>query len=139
MARRKRSGGWGGNSSFEFEIERFLDKESGEILTEKELPENYNEDQFEYKSIVLEVEGNAYYTPGYTSGLPENCYDSESDAEIESVIDSDGKDWINSLSEDETSSIREKLIERIQNDDSDLDYDDDKYDRWKDEIDYYDY
>jgi hypothetical protein len=144
MARYKRGGGWGGSVEFDYEIERYEHKETGDILTEDEKCEAAGDDDSMYEpvTISLTVEGSAYYTPGYTSGLPENCYDSDSDSEIESVIGPGKEDWYNKLSSKELEDITDKLIEQVQ--DNKNDYEscaaDDAYDRWKDDRDMgYDY
>ena len=35
--------------------------------------------------VPISVEFNASYTPAYVSGLPENCYEAESDLEITAI------------------------------------------------------
>ena len=145
MARYKRSGGgWGGSVEFDYEIERYEHKETGEILTEDEKCEAAGDDDSMYESITisLTVEGSAHYTPGYTSGLPENCYPDDSDCEIEKVTGPDKKDWYDKLTQREIDRIMEELITKAQDSAAD-DYDcagDDAYDRWKDDRDSgYDY
>jgi hypothetical protein len=141
---RKNRGGWGGSVEFDYEIERYKDKESGELYTETQVEEIGGDIDSKYEGVTinLSIEGSAHYTPGYTSGLPENCYDSDSDSEIESVTGPGKEDWYNKLSSKELEDITDKLIEQVQ--DNQTDYEscaaDDAYDRWKDDRDSgYDY
>ena len=137
--RSRSSSGWGGSVSFEFEIERYQDKESGELYTDAEVEEIGGDIDSKYECVTIElsVEGEAHYTPGYTSGLPENCFPDDSDSDIESVIGPDKKDWYAKLTTSEVKCITDKLIEEAQNIEADGDdcAGDDAYDRWKDDRD----
>lgn len=122
--------GYSGTASFEFEIERYKDKESGELVTHDKVPVSDDDFEFEYQTITLQVEGNSYFTPGKYHGLPENCYPDEGETEIESVIGPDGKDWESRLTDEERESILNMIAEEAQNQEPDFDEDDydDSYD-----------
>ena len=89
--------------SFSFEIERYKNKTSNEYITLDKL--NGNEELYEYTTINLDIEGKFFFCSGKLSGPPEDCYPSESDTEIISVIDDDGNDWYNLLTENEVNNI----------------------------------
>lgn len=126
---------YSGNTTFDFEIERYRDKETGNYYLVSDVPDRSDDNfEFEYETITLEVSGSSYFVPGKISGPPEDCYPDEGDTEIESVIGPDGKDWYDRLSSSEINSIMSALAENVENSDYD-DYDgsdDDRYD------DYYD-
>ncbi len=126
--------GYSGTASFEFEIERYKDKESGELVTHDKVPVSDDDFEFEYQTITLQVEGSSYFTPGKYHGLPENCYPDEGDTEIESVIGPDGKDWESRLTNEEREAILNMIAEEAQN--QEPDYDEDDYD---DSYDFEDY
>ena len=126
MSKNKR-GGYGGKTTFSFEIDRFFDPITNSFLTEDEAESCENE--CFHQSIELDITGNAYYEPARLSGPPEDCYPEDSNIEIESVQDSNGKSWINNLTPYEISCIEEALMDYAQ-DDGDYDYhsyDDDCY------------
>jgi hypothetical protein len=140
---RKRSG-WGGSTFFEFEVKRYKDRDSGKLYTKDQISriDGGEDSEFEYVTIMLDVEGSAYYIPGYTSGAFEDCYPDDSDSEIESVIGPDKEDWYNKLTSKELNSITSKLIEQVKKNQNDYKScaADDAYDRWKDDRDnVYDY
>lgn len=114
---------YSGSASFDFEIERYKSKATGELVTEDKIPIESEEEDYEYQIITLHVSGNSYYVPAYTSGLPENCYPAEGDTEITFVEGPDGKDWSDQLSKSETNSIIE-MIEEHASDGGEPDYDD---------------
>lgn len=125
---------YSGNTTFDFEIERYRDKENGNYYLVSEVPDRSDDNfEFEYETITLEVSGSSYFVPGKINGPPEDCYPDEGETEIESVIGPDGKDWYDRLSSSEIDSITSMLAENVENSDYD-DYDgpDDRYD------DYYD-
>jgi len=114
--------GYSGNADFEFEIERYKDKETGALYLESDLPDfDDKEFEFEYVLISLSVSGNSYFTPGKYHGAWEDSYPDEGDTEIESVTDENGKDWSQLLTEYETNAILERIAEFAQ--DSSYDYD----------------
>lgn len=136
----RRKEGWGGSADFEFEVERYKNKSNGEYYSEADVAE-YDGDSpdFELVTIELSIEGTAHYTPGYTSGLPENCYPADSDSELTKVIGPNKEDWYHKITDDERDSMLAILAEKIQ-DQGDDDGGDDAYDRWKDDRDSgYDY
>lgn len=111
--------GYSGRVSFSIEVERYVDKSTGEILLPKNVNFSNEDFDFEYdiETIELEVTGNSYYTPGRYSGLPEDCYPDESETEIESVYDVNGKDWRDNLTSDEENMIIELIAEKVSNGD----------------------
>jgi hypothetical protein len=122
--------GYSGTASFEFEIERYKDKESGELLSHDKVKPDDDGFEYEYQTIALQVEGRSYFAPGRTYGPPENCYPDEGDTEIESVIGPDGKDWESKLTDEERESIMTMIDENVrdQEPDVDEDYYEDSYD-----------
>jgi len=117
----RKSGGYSGDAEFEFEIERYKDRETGEFFAEENLPNL--EDDFEYDivSITLVVEGNSYYYPAKYGKYPEDSEPADGDTEIESVLDAEGNDWYNKLTKNERDFILERIAETAQ--DSSYDYD----------------
>lgn len=118
--------GYSGNTSFDFEIERYKDKESGEMFAPDLVP-NEDDFEYEYQLISLKVEGNAYYAPGKTYGPPENCYPDEGETEIQKVTGPDGQDWEDQLTKREVESILETIQENVSSYDGgdyEPDYDD---------------
>lgn len=103
--------GYSGETSFDFEIERYRDNQTDQFLVE---PLNDDEVRFTYTLINLQVEGRSYFQPGRYHGPPENCYPDEGDTEITSVIGPDGNDWESKLTEKEKDSIIEMIQENVQ-------------------------
>ena len=129
--------GYSGSTSFEFEIERYKDKESGDLLTHDKVNPDDDGFEFEYVVIPLRVEGSSYFTPGKFSDLPENCYPDEGETEIESIVGPDGKDWEDKLTSDERDALLKMIEENVRDDEPDYDdYDEPDYD---DPYDYRDY
>jgi len=121
--------GYVGSASFDFEIERYKDKSSGELIAavpgRNETAAILADDGFEYEYVILplKVEGRSYFQPGRFYGPPENCYPDESETEITSVIGPDGKDWYNLLTSEEKEMITFMIQEYVM-DDCEPDYDD---------------
>lgn len=105
--------GYSGNASFDFEIERYKDKESGELLLLDLVPDQEDDFEYEYQVLTLKVEGRAYYSPGRTSGPPEDCYPDEGDTEIEKVTGPDGQDWQDQLTDREVDMILGQIQEAV--------------------------
>jgi hypothetical protein len=116
--------GYSGTASFEFEIERYKDKESGELLTHEKVNPDDDGFEFEYQTFTLQVEGRSYFAPGRCYGPPENCYPDEGETEIESVLGPDGKDWEDKLTSEERESILTMIDEQVQDQEPDVDEDD---------------
>jgi hypothetical protein len=110
-----------GTTTFDFEIERYKDKISGELLAFDKLTRE--EDEYEYQTITLNVEGSSYFQPGKFYGPPENCYPDEGEIEILSVMGPDNKDWEDKLTDKEVEQIEQEIDERVQSDIAD-DFDD---------------
>lgn len=132
------SKGYSGSANFQFEIERYLDKDSKETLFLSDLPESSGDDfEFEFKIIELQVTGHASFYPGKYSGPPEDCYPDESESEIESVVGPDGKDWYHLLTDSEREAILNLIEDQVVNssyeDYSEREYEDyDSYDNYYD-------
>lgn len=106
------SQGYSGTTSFHFEVERYRDKDSGQLITSDQFMED-NGLEYEYLLINLMIEGQSYYSPGRTYGPPEDCYPPESDTEIISVVDEDGKDWEDNLTDSEREFILQEIEDRV--------------------------
>jgi|GEM_PF-6117516 len=121
-------GGYSGDAEFQFEIERYKDRETGELFSEKDLPNL--EDDFEYDlvSVTLVVEGNSYFNPARYSRYWEDSAPADGDTEIESVVDANGNDWYGKLTGDELDSILERIAEMSKDSSYDYDSSDDYYD-----------
>lgn len=112
-------GNYSGETSFEFEIERYKHKETGEyypIVVDQGTKYTHSAEDigamFEYVTLLLKIEGRSSYQDGKIYGLPEDSYPPEGETEIKSAVGPDGKDWQDKLSESE----REDILEMIQND-----------------------
>lgn len=109
-----------GNASFEFEIERYRNIATNELVIDNDISES-KDLEFQYKIIVLNVEGKSYFQSGRKSGAPENCYPDEGDTEITFVLDFDGQDWSDRLTDTETDAILEKIQEEVCNQEPEYD------------------
>lgn len=115
-----------GSISFEYDIERYKNTKTKEYFTFEQLtPEDRdNEELYSYAVISLDVSGNGSFSPGKYYGPWEDSYPDESDCEIVSAIDAEGKDWAGDLTESEISSIEDHIINFfVDNKYSDRDYD----------------
>lgn len=118
-ARSRRRGGWSGSGSFEFNIERYLHLPTRKYFepSSEEVPSDIEESkEWEYKEIPLTVTGFGYFTPGYVTGAPEDCYPDEGELEIESIKDENENDWMNLLTKDEMKDAEERLTEFCKDD-----------------------
>jgi hypothetical protein len=105
---------YGGETSFLFNVERFQDSKTKLLYSLKEL-ENFDEDkEFEIIDVELTVKGKGYYNPGFTGGAPENCYPSDSDLEIISIVDKDNLSWEDKISSTELDQIKDALINELK-------------------------
>lgn len=122
-------GGYSGTASFDFEIERYKDKKTGQYIAY--VLGEVDEERYEYTTISLHVEGRSYFQPGKLYGPPENCYPDEGETEIESAVGPDGKDWTDQLTHSEHDSLLEMIQENVQDGLDGPDPDDyyDDYDR----------
>tara|TARA_B110000503_G_C7012582_1_gene356334 strand:+ start:84 stop:491 length:408 start_codon:yes stop_codon:yes gene_type:complete len=114
-------------TQFEFQIERLKDKD-GKFIEEGKFPVNFNESDFEYETISIQINGRAFFQSGNFSGLPENCYPDESEVEILSALGPNKEDWLDKLSSSEYLDIISIIEEKCSSDDSDDDHDDYDYD-----------
>lgn len=114
---------YSGLVSFEFYIERYINKISGEPkLLDQVHPED--EYMFDYEEITLYVKGSSFFTPGNRFGRPEDRSPDEGDTEIQSVVDSFQEDWEDKLTADERKRIIQMIDERVQEQEPDLNEDD---------------
>lgn len=137
--------GYSGNASFVFEVERYLNKQTNQLMfldqaeaEAKNHPfgDTWFDMNYEYQCIPLDIEGRSYFQEGRTSGLPENCYPDEGETEITSVIGPTNEDWESKLSQSETNSIMEMIQDQVTDGAGDYEPDDDHDDY--DDRDYYD-
>ena len=133
--------GYSGEASFVFEVERYLNKQTNQLMfldaAEAEAKDHpfgpaWFDMNYEYQVITLDIEGRSYFQEGRTSGLPENCYPDEGETEITSVIGPSNEDWESKLSQSETDSIMEMIQDHVMDgadgpDEPDDDYEDDDY------------
>lgn len=112
---------YSGNTTFDFDIERYKDRDSGNLVVPQ--PSNGWGDDFEheYTTITLVVEGHSSFTAGKYFGPPENSYPDEGEISILSVIGPDGKDWEDKLTAEERESILNIIDENVMNDGPDPD------------------
>ena len=128
--------GYSGSTSFDFEIERFKDRDSDNLVTPDGAKPVLDDLEYDYQLITLKVKGNSYFTPGRTYGPPEDSYPDEGDTEIESVVGPDGKDWQDKLTKEEEDQIMQMIAERVASNDPEDEEDD--YDDFDYEADYQD-
>jgi hypothetical protein len=114
----KRNSGYKGSTTFEFEVERYKNNQTGELIFVNSIPDDAKESDFEYQCITLVVEGNSYFTPGRTYGDPNDCYPDEGETEITSLQGPDGKDWSNDISDSEKDSILDMITTQSEECDS---------------------
>jgi len=112
---------YSGSASFEFYIERFKNKVTGEVVTDISPKDEY---LFDYEEITLHVRGSSFFTSGKLSGFPETSYPDEGDVEIFSVSGPDGKDWEDKLTASERERILTMVDEQVQDQEPDFNEDD---------------
>ena len=122
------SSGYSGDAEFEFGVDRYRDKETGELFTEEFLKNLEDDFEYEYINIVLFVEGHSHYYPAKYGKYPEDSEPADSDTEIESVTDANGNDWYNKLTRSEKDFIIERIAELAQDSSYDYDPSNDYYD-----------
>jgi len=121
--------GYSGNASFDFEIERYKDKKTGQYIAY--VLGEVDEERYGYTTVTLHVSSRSYFQPGRLSGPPEDCYPDEGETEVESIIGPDGKDWTAQLTHSEYFAIQEMIEENVKDGLDGPDPDDyyDDYDR----------
>lgn len=124
-----RNGGWSGETSFKYEIERYKRLSDGvlfavdapEVLAAEGL-EDGDTAEWKYELIELKVSGSAFYEPGKYYGRPEDSYPDDGGCEVEEVEGPDGKDWSDLLTKSEVERLEAQITERCQEgDDGDPD------------------
>jgi hypothetical protein len=113
---------YSGKVNFEFEIERYKNKVSGELVTDITTDNEY---LFDYELILLQVEGSSFFASGKYFGKPENCYPDEGDTEITSVTGPDQLDWEDKLTASERERIIQMISDQVQDQEPDYNEDDD--------------
>lgn len=103
---------YSGTTEFEFEIERYKDLKTGNLYSFDKLPGD--EDDYEYQTLTLKIEGRSFFQQGKYTGPYENSYPDEGEIEITAAIGPDGKDWEDQLTEKEYDSLLEEIDERVQ-------------------------
>jgi len=108
--------GWGGNSIIKFEIKRFLNKENNELIADlKNINDiNLKINNLEEINILLEAYGSAYCVPSHKLTNSEKHYDAEEDSEISYIVDPNGDDWYELVTESEKKDIMFRIIESIK-------------------------
>lgn len=112
---------YSGNISFEFYIERYKNKITGEVVTDV-LPKD--EYLFDYEEVTLQIKGSSFFAPGNTFGRPEDSYPDEGNTEIESVIGPDQLDWEDKLTAKEREGIIQTIIYQVSSQEPDYNEDD---------------
>lgn len=129
---------YSGQTNFDFEIERYRNKFTSELVTfNKEVEGDEFGIVFEYQTISLKVEGRSYFQSGRYSGPPEDCYPDEGDTECEAVIGPDGKDWSDKLTPDESTHILVMIEENCMDGPDDCEEEDDYEPDSSDDLDDY--
>lgn len=105
---------YSGTTEFDFEIERYKDPKTGILYPFNKLPGD--EDDYEYQTITLKIEGRSSFQEGKYTGPWENSYPSEGEIEITSAKGPDGNDWEDKLTEVERDSVVDEIDERVQDD-----------------------
>jgi hypothetical protein len=68
-----------------------------------------SEDDGDYREEEFQISGTAYYDPGKYSGLYENCYPAESEANITQILRRVGNKWEKVSTEVFTSEEMEEI------------------------------
>lgn len=118
---KNRNGDYGGHASFTFNVERILDKNTGQYFFCDDKSIDTEDDKYAYVIVCLEVKGKAYYVAGKTHGPPEYCFPDESDCEVEIILGPDGYDWTKNMSEIEMKTIRDMMCIECAEDDNGYD------------------
>lgn len=103
---------YSGETSFEFVIERYKDRDSGKLYCPDTVP---SDDEFEFEplSISLFVEGRAYYDSGNRYGSIDDCYDEDGGSEIMSCANSEGQDMEDQLTKKERELILQMIVDEV--------------------------
>jgi hypothetical protein len=100
---------YSGSTSFDFEIERWKDRDSGDLLSFEEVPDVDDDFEYEYQVISLKIEGNSYFIPGRFYGPPDSCYPDEGETEMTKCLGPDGQDWTDLLTKEEYQDIIDEI------------------------------
>lgn len=112
---------YSGKTSFEFYIERYKNKITGEVVTTIHQKDEY---LFDYEEITLKVEGSSCFYSGKYFGNPETCYPDDGNTEIESVTGPDQLDWEDKLTASERERILTMVDEQVQDQEPNCNEDD---------------
>lgn len=108
---------YSGNACFEYEVERYQDKNTKTYLTLDDVEglarnheEEWIDENFSYVCLTLDVEGNSYFQSGRFNCSNDDAYPDEGDTEITSItLYGKEEDWEDKI----TSSEREYIVDRI--------------------------
>lgn len=104
--------GYSGSTTFTFDIERYKNRDSGKLISSDKFMDD-DGFEYDYQIIPLQIEGEAYYSPGRTYGPPEDCEPPSGDVEIISVIGPDGTDWYDRLTQSEIDLILQMIEDGV--------------------------
>ena len=102
---------YSGNASFEYEVERYKNVLTGELIYNDDVPADAEESDYEYQCITLFIEGQSYYVPAKTYGDPFSCFPSDGETEITSILDAENQDWSNKISDSEKDHIIDMIAD----------------------------
>lgn len=125
---------YSGHTSFTFNVQRYLDSDTGIYYHPDNKPEFLSEK--DYKLVPLFIKGHSFFTIGRTSGPPDLCYPDEGETNIESITGPDNVSWEDKLSDEEIESVLSEIDSKVQDDYHWYDDDDDDYD-YEFDTDYY--
>jgi hypothetical protein len=112
---------YSGSVSFEFYIERFKNKVTGEVVTDILPKDDY---LFDNEEITLQVDGSSFFSSGRSFGRPEDCCPDEGDTEITSVTGPDQLDWEDKLTISERERVLQMISDQVQDQEPDYNEDD---------------
>lgn len=106
---------YSGEIIFDYEVVRFLNKETNILSIEADNSINHDSFEEEPQFILLEITGEAYISLGKFYGPWENCYPDDDEVEIISILGPNQEDWSKNLSDKEQKDILDSLLERACN------------------------
>jgi len=101
-----------GTVTFNFEVERYRDRDSGQLMPLDKFIEDSGM-TYDYLTLNLLVEGRSYSFQERSYGPPEDCFPSENETEILSVLDEHGKDFQDQLTPEERDFLLSEISYRV--------------------------